>query len=111
MSAGGIPDYEELFTSGKGFTDIEEARIFVSETELDWLSVAIGSVHGAISAARKEKKIAARLNIEHLTSLDEMLGIPLVLHGGSGIPISYLKDSFRHGINQDQHRYRDQAAV
>ena len=94
-----LPDYDDLFNSGKGFTDIEEARRFVKETGLDWLSVAIGSVHGAISAsARKQKKVTARLNIDHLQQLDEALNIPLVLHGGSGIALPYLEKSFHHGI-------------
>ncbi len=95
----GIPDYDELFNSGKGFTDIKDAILFVKETELDWLSVAIGSVHGAITAsARKQKKVTARLNIEHLEILDNALNIPLVLHGGSGIALTFLEKSFNHGI-------------
>lgn len=94
-----LPDYDELFESGKGFTDLEEAKRFVQETDLDWLSVAVGSVHGAITAAaRKQKKVTARLNISHLEKLDRALEIPLVLHGGSGIALSYLMESFNFGI-------------
>jgi fructose-bisphosphate aldolase class II len=95
---GPLPDYEELFSSGRGFTDPDEAALMIGKTKLDWLSVAVGSVHGAISAARAKKKISARLNIDWLGKLDERLGVPLVLHGGSGIPVSYLKESFQHGI-------------
>src|SRR5690606_9183044 len=39
---GPLPPYEELFASGRGFTDTDEARRFVQETGCDWLSVAIG---------------------------------------------------------------------
>jgi len=68
--AGPMPAYEELFASGKGFTDPQEAARFVRDTGVDWLSVAVGSVHGAISAAtRHKKKVEARLNIEHLEKL------------------------------------------
>lgn len=96
---GPLPPYEELFTSGKGFTNVEEARRFVAETGCDWLSVAIGSVHGAISQGYKDqKKIAARLNLEHLEKLSQAIAIPLVLHGGSGIPREYVLASFRKGI-------------
>ncbi len=85
--AGPLPSYDELFASGRGFTDPEEARRFVGETGADWLSVAVGNVHGAIAgAARKEKKIQARLNLDHLQSISESAGIPLVLHGGTGSP-------------------------
>ncbi len=96
---GPLPPYEELFASRKGFTDPDEARRFVAETGADWLSVAFGSVHGAISAARKhEKKVAARLDIEHLDRLSAVTGVPLVLHGGTGIPKAYVLQAARHGI-------------
>ena len=84
--AGPLPPYEELFASGLGFTDVEEARRFVQQSGCDWLSVAIGNVHGAIAAGRKDqKKIQARLNLDRLAQLAQATGIPLVLHGGSGI--------------------------
>ena len=97
--AGPLPPYEELFASGKGFTDPAEAKQFVDETGVDWLSVAIGNIHGAISAAAKgKKKVAARLNIEHLDRIHKTTGIPLVLHGGTGIRKEYIMDSIQHGI-------------
>jgi ketose-bisphosphate aldolase len=97
--AGPLPPYEELYSSGKGFTDPAEAARFARETGVDWLSVAIGNIHGAISgAAQNEKKIQARLNIEHLKRIHEAVGLPLVLHGGSGIQKEYVLESVRHGI-------------
>lgn len=81
--SGPLPPYEELFASGKGFTDPTEAKQFADQSGCDWLSVAIGNIHGAISAAAKgKKKVAARLNIEHLDRIHKTVGIPLVLHGG-----------------------------
>jgi ketose-bisphosphate aldolase len=97
--AGTLPPYDELFASGKGFTKVDEARRFVAETGCDWLSVAIGNIHGAISTGLKDqKKIAAHLNLEHLESLFRATGVPLVLHGGSGIPRDYVLASFQKGI-------------
>ncbi len=97
--AGPLPPYEELFDSGKGFTDVQEARRFVQETGCDWLSVAIGSVHGAISGALKDKKkVEARLNLDHLEKLHQATGIPLVLHGGSGVKQEYLLGAVKKGI-------------
>ncbi len=96
--SGPMPPYEELFASGRGFTDPEEARRFVAETGVDWLSVAVGSVHGAIGAARREKKIEARLSIERLDAIREAVNIPLVLHGGTGIRKDCVLESVRHGI-------------
>lgn len=97
--AGPLPPYEELYESGKGFTDVDEAARFVRETGCDWLSVAIGNIHGAVSgAARDQRKVEARLNLEHLERLRQATGIPLVLHGGSGIKQEYLLGAIKHGI-------------
>jgi ketose-bisphosphate aldolase len=97
--SGPLLPYDEIFASGKGFTNIEEARQFVDQTECDWLSVAIGNIHGAISDGLKDqKKIAARLDLDHLEKLSIATHIPLVLHGGSGIPKSLVLASFSKGI-------------
>ena len=69
------------------------------ETGVDWLSVAIGNIHGAISAAtRGQKKVQARLSIERLEQIRQATGVPLVLHGGTGIRREDILESFRHGI-------------
>jgi fructose-bisphosphate aldolase class II len=97
--AGPLPPYEELFQSGRGFTDIREAERFVQETGCDWLSVAVGNIHGAVSGALKDQeKPAARLNLDHLDRLRQTTGIPLVLHGGSGITQEYLLAAIKGGI-------------
>jgi fructose/tagatose bisphosphate aldolase len=97
--AGPVPPYEEIFASGKGFTAVEDARRYVQETKVDWLSVAVGNVHGAISGVmRHNKKVEARLNIEHLERIYEAVQIPLVLHGGSGIKKEYVQNAIHRGI-------------
>lgn len=97
--SGPLPPYEELFASRRGFTDPEEAKRFVDESGTDWLSVAIGNIHGAISAAGKQKeKPKARIDLEHLEKLHAITGIPLVLHGGTGISSDYVKAAFQRGI-------------
>jgi ketose-bisphosphate aldolase len=94
--SGPLPPYEELYLSGKGFTAPEEARRFVAETGVDWLSVAIGNIHGPLVV--RGQKVEARLNIEHLQRIQETAQVPLVLHGGSGIRKEYLREGIRHGI-------------
>lgn len=99
--AGPIPPYEELFSTGKGFTDLAEAIQFVKESGVDWLSVAVGSIHGAVSgAAASQKKVTARIHQAHLTAIDNALGIPLVLHGGSGIDLGHVREAVTHGISK-----------
>jgi ketose-bisphosphate aldolase len=97
--AGPLPPYDEIFASGTGFTKVTEARRFATESGCDWLSVAVGNIHGAISEGLKDqKKAAARLNLDYLKRLSRASAIPLVLHGGSGIPKEYVLASFKKGI-------------
>ncbi|MFA6931029.1 MAG: class II fructose-bisphosphate aldolase [Lentisphaeria bacterium] len=97
--AGSLPPYEELFISRKGFTAPEETARFVRESACSWLSVAIGNIHGAISAAGKQKdKPQARIDINHLKRLKDAANIPLVLHGGTGIPKEYIQKAVANGI-------------
>ncbi len=97
--SGPMKPYEEIFASGEGFTRIDEAKRFAAESGCDWLSVAVGNIHGAISGALKDqKKPEARLNIEHLIKLREATGLPLVLHGGSGIKQADILAAVQNGI-------------
>ena len=97
--SGPMKPYEEIFASGEGFTRVDEAKRFAAESGCDWLSVAVGNIHGAISGALKDqKKPEARLNIEHLKKLREVTGLPLVLHGGSGIKQADILAAIQNGI-------------
>ncbi len=96
---GPLPPYEELFASGLGFTSVEEAERFVAKTGVDWLSVAVGNVHGAlVGAAANQPKVQARLALDRIRELAQATGVPLVLHGGSGIPAEYLRAAAQEGI-------------
>ncbi len=99
--SGPLPPYEELFNSGKGFTDPGDASRFVKETNVDWLSVAVGNIHGAITGAAKDKKkVEAKLNIEHLKKIKDVTNVPLVLHGGSGIKREYILEAMKNGLSK-----------
>ena len=97
--SGPMAPYEEIFRNKLGFTDLEEAKRFAAESGCDWLSVAVGSIHGAVAeATRHQKKPAARLDIEHIEKLYRITELPLVLHGGSGIETKYIRRGIAAGI-------------
>ena len=97
--SGPMPSYEEIFATKKGFTSLEEAASFVKETKVDWLSIACGNIHGAVAeATRNNKKPEARLDIEHVKALYDATKIPLVLHGGSGIKVEFIREAIASGI-------------
>lgn len=99
---GPLSSYEELFHTKQGFTSVADARRFVYETGVDWLSVACGNIHGAISGAAKDKdKVEARLDSQHIKRIKESVNnIPLVLHGGSSIRKESLLAGVRSGITK-----------
>ena len=97
--SGPMPPYDEIFKQKMGFTKPEQAAEFVRKTGVDWLSVSCGSIHGAISGAAKDrKKPEAKIDIEHLKKLRLAAGVPLVLHGGSGVQKTYVLEAVKNGI-------------
>ena len=62
--SGPLPPYEELFASGKGFTDPQEAARFVQETGVDWLSVS-GRQHPRRDLMRDPEPEESRGAAEH----------------------------------------------
>jgi tagatose 1,6-diphosphate aldolase GatY/KbaY len=73
------------------FTDPQEAKDFIDQTGVHALAVAIGSAHGFY-------KEEPRLDLPRLAAINQLAGIPLVLHGGSGIPGTILKEAVARGI-------------
>jgi ketose-bisphosphate aldolase len=74
-----------------GFTRPEEARDFIKQTGVNALAVAIGSAHGFY-------KNEPNLDLERLSLINEITSIPLVLHGGSGIPDAMVRNAIGRGI-------------
>jgi ketose-bisphosphate aldolase len=97
--SGPLKPYEEIFATKMGFTDLEEARRYAGESRCDWMSVAVGNIHGAVAeATRHQKKPEARLDVDHIAALYKVTGLPLVLHGGSGIQTDYIRRGIKAGI-------------
>ncbi|MFT6658474.1 MAG: fructose-bisphosphate aldolase class II [Maritalea sp.] len=61
-------------------TDPQEAARFDKESGADALAISVGNVH-----LKTEK--TAGLNFELLREIEAVTNLPLVLHGGSGIPV------------------------
>ena len=76
------------------FTNPEEAAEFVKRTGVTALAVLIGNAHG-------HYKKPPKLDIERVKAIREATGgIPLVLHGGSGIPDDQVKAAVKAGIRK-----------
>lgn len=75
------------------YTDPEQAKQFVEETNIDTLAIAIGTAHGLYPKDRTPK-----LNIELLKELNETIDLPFVLHGGSGNPDKEVSEAVKYGV-------------
>ena len=70
-----MPPYEEIFASKMGFTRLDEAKRFAEESKCDWLSVAVGNIHGAVAeAVRNQKKPEAKIDVAHVAELYRAVG-------------------------------------
>jgi ketose-bisphosphate aldolase len=74
-----------------GFTEPSEAKLFVEETGVDALAVAIGSAHGFY-------KDEPKLDLDRLSEIGKATHAVLVLHGASGIPHDVLREAIKRGI-------------
>lgn len=75
-------------------TKPEEAARFVSETGVDFLSPAVGNVHGMFSDIPNPA-----LSLERISAIKELCQRPLILHGGSGVVADQLREAIKNGIS------------
>jgi fructose-bisphosphate aldolase class II len=109
---GKIPKIEDNLTPEQVealMADPEQAQRFVEETQCDSLAAAIGSVHGM-------KESIQPLDIERLDDIRRRTGVPIVLHGASGVLCTReeaagkgiklashegtLEDAIKHGVSK-----------
>ncbi len=82
----GVGDIEHMTTA-------EDAARFVRETGIDLLSPAVGNIHGIVVGGNP------KLNIGRISEISASAGVPLVLHGASGIGNDELKAAVEAGIS------------
>jgi len=75
------------------YTTVEEARRFVEETGVDFLAVSIGTVHGRMKGEPK-------LDFARLADINAALGIPLVIHGGTGLTEEQYRRLIENGVSK-----------
>ena len=73
------------------YTDPEMAADFVNHTGIDSLAVAVGNAHG-------DYKFPPKLDFERIETIARRTGLPLVLHGGSGLSDTDFRTAVQKGI-------------
>lgn len=75
------------------YTDPKEAQAFCEETGIDALAIAFGTAHGFYKSQPK-------LDFNVVKNVAQATGLPLVMHGGSGVSEEGFKKSIENGIRK-----------
>lgn len=89
----GIASRESDYKNADNFTTVDNALEFIDRTGVDFLAISIGTAHGNYVSA-------PQLDLNRLEQINAATDIPLVLHGGTGVPEDQLKAAFARGINK-----------
>ena len=84
---------EQHFPGELSYTSLAEAKAYVERTGVDFLAISIGTVHGHM-------KGKPRLDYQRLKQINEVLQIPLVIHGGSGLSDDQFRRLIANGISK-----------
>jgi fructose-bisphosphate aldolase class II len=87
-TVGGQED--DVIAEGVIYADPKECEELVKRTGIDFLAPALGSVHGPY-------KGEPNLGFAEMEEIGKITGLPLVLHGGTGIPLKDIQKSVSLG--------------
>ena len=91
--------------SGPVYTDPDEAVAFCKETGIDALAPSFGTAHGIY----KSKPV---LDLDRVKVIAEKTGLPLVMHGGSGVSPEDYRTGIRNGLRKiDYYSYMSKAGT
>ncbi len=86
---GTVGGTEDGVTGGVNYASLEEC-VAISETGIDFLAASLGSVHGDYVGE-------PNLGFDEMVEYSAATKLPLVLHGGSGIPADMIKRAIESG--------------
>jgi fructose-bisphosphate aldolase, class II len=86
-----VPEGAEI--TDEMLTKPDDLKTFVEATGVDLIAPAVGNLHGMLKHGKNP-----RLNINRIKELRDAGGVPMVLHGGSGISDEDFKDGIKAGI-------------
>ena len=74
-------------------TTVDEAKIYVEQTGVDFLAISIGTVHGRVQGE-------AKLDYLRLQEINDAINIPLVIHGGTGLSDDQYQQLINRGVSK-----------
>lgn len=90
---GSIGGIEDNIVANIRYADVEDCYTFVKSTTVNSFAPALGTVHGFF-------KGELNIDFNRMKEIKERVNIPLVLHGGTGVPEELIKMSISNGISK-----------
>lgn len=93
IGAMGVKEGEQGQSDSATYTKPEQAKEFVEKTQIDALACSFGTVHGLYRSK-------PNLDFERITNIRKEIGIPIVMHGGSGVSDEDYKKCIANGVRK-----------
>ncbi len=84
---------DDMSENESPYTKVDEAVKFINETNIDMLAIACGTSHGFYVAE-------PHINQELIQEISKKTGMPLVLHGGTGVPLDQVTAAVESGVRK-----------
>ncbi|HEX3095704.1 MAG TPA: class II fructose-bisphosphate aldolase [Patescibacteria group bacterium] len=91
----GSEDWVSVSEAEALLTEPEEAKKFFDATGVNTLASSVGTIHGII---KMSGKVQAHVDVPRIKAIRELVNVPLVLHGASGVPDDVISQAIEAGI-------------
>ncbi len=91
----GQEDWVSVSDADTLLTEPSEAKKFFDATGVNTLAASVGTIHGIIKMNGKAK---AHVDVERIKEIHDLVNVPMVLHGASGVPDDVIAEAIKAGI-------------
>jgi fructose-bisphosphate aldolase, class II len=91
----GSEDWVSVSEAETLLTEPEEAKRFLDATGVNTLAASVGTIHGVI---KMNGNVKAHVDVERIRRIHDLVQVPMVLHGASGVPDDVISKAIEAGI-------------
>ncbi len=90
---GAIGGIEDNIAANIRYAEVKDCVVFVESTKINSFAPALGTVHGFF-------KGELNIDFQRMLEIKQSVNIPLVLHGGTGVSDTLIKESISRGVSK-----------
>jgi fructose-bisphosphate aldolase class II len=91
----GSEDWVSVSEAETLLTEPEEALRYYEATGVDTLAASVGTIHGII---KMRGDVKAHVDTDRIKAIHDVVKVPMVLHGASGVPDDVISQAIANGI-------------